>query len=474
MRAGEWSRPRMGQGVAAALSLFLAASAFAAGASPRMSPAAPSDVLLTQLSGEPELRLQYQVERGGAAGELNTIGLAKDYHYRSSPLGLTIYDYRVRRIFRISPTSQFVNDSLYAEIWYRRAELENRAAIAGVLQAGKIDAAKSILPQDPFWAESQLGLTTSKFARPNVRRTDSGDRFAWRLGDDEVLAVRYRHDAVPDDLRGSLRRLWPSIAAIHPAIVDELAQSGRLPEELWVKQLDAHGKSLETDHWKLTHSEWIQSKSYPLPPHLRAGAAESLGAYPQIFQTLAGSVADSRKPPTPDVYEARIESALAHDAGLEALVWTIEMQLAEGANLDCASSSLSEICALAAKAGPLAKQDSRTAIAFTTKSPDADQRSQFASLPDAYVLRLLWATRPPGNGVRREDSELDLLHALQASPVANFCKDTGDFYVRSWQPFAAWQVWDLGRLMAGHVSGDLLDQVDALEAEVARREPAFF
>ncbi len=87
---------------------------------------------------------------------------------------------------------------------------------------------------------------------------------------------------------------------------------------------------------------------------------------------------------------------------------------------------------------------------------------------------LLWATRPPGKDIRGECTEQDLLVALQTSPIANFCKDTGDFYAASWRPFAAWQVWDLGRLMAGHRSGDLHDAVDVIEADVARREPAFF
>jgi hypothetical protein len=31
-----------------------------------------------------------------------------------------------------------------------------------------------------------------------------------------------------------------------------------------------------------------------------------------------------------------------------------------------------------------------------------------------------------------------------------------------------------GRLMAGHRSGDLLDQVDTIEGDVVRREPALF
>jgi hypothetical protein len=263
--------------IGAALSLF-AMSPFAAGVTPPMSPAAGSDDVLARLDAEPELRLQYRVERAGTPAETVTIGLARDYHYRSSPLGLTVYDYRVRRIFRLSSGSQFVNDSLYAEVWYRRAELENRAMIAAALNKGGIDAGRTLPAQDPFWAETELGLTTTKFARPSLQRTELQGRIAWRTNDDEVLAVRYRRDAVPEELRASLRRLWPSIAAIHPQIADELAQSGRLPEELWVKQIDHTAKSFENAHWTLIHGEWTKQTKYPLPPHVQAVASEPGGA----------------------------------------------------------------------------------------------------------------------------------------------------------------------------------------------------
>jgi hypothetical protein len=76
--------------------------------------------------------------------------------------------------------------------------------------------------------------------------------------------------------------------------------------------------------------------------------------------------------------------------------------------------------------------------------------------------------------VEPAERERDLLAALRASAVANFCKDTGDFYATGWQPFAAWQVWDLGRLMAGHKSGDLLDQIDTSETNMVASLPAYF
>jgi hypothetical protein len=453
----------------------LALLAFPSGAAPLISPAAGSDAVLAMRSDtQGELRLQYRVERENQPSEIVKIGLAKDYQYKNSAIGLWIDDYRLRRIFRLQPESQFINDSMYAAVWYRRAELENRAVITGALKKAGIDAGKGFAAQNPFWAETELGLVTPNFPRPNLHRVESKGKIRWSLGTDEVVAIRYRQEPVPEMVRGGLRRWWPSMASIHPQIVDELAISGRVPEELWIKQMVHAGKSFETVHWSLIQAEWIEEAKYPLPTGLVAVPTESRGAFPQVFSTLSAIVTDQRQPQPEDVYRARAESAIAHSAGLEAMVWIIEMQLAAGAKPSCAAPSTADSCALAARAGPLAKLDSRTAIAFAAHSPDAADRPLFDGLPNAYVLRLLWATRPPGKDVKREDSEHDLLVALQTSPIANFCKDTGDFYAGSWHPFAAWQVWDLGRLVAGHRSGDLLDTVDAIEADVVRREPAFF
>ena len=63
---------------------------------------------------------------------------------------------------------------------------------------------------------------------------------------------------------------------------------------------------------------------------------------------------------------------------------------------------------------------------------------------------------------------------MPASPVANFCKDAGDFYAGAWEPLAAWQVWDLGRLMTNYSAGDLLDTIDTLEARLVTDQRTFF
>jgi hypothetical protein len=165
---------------------------------------------------------------------------------------------------------------------------------------------------------------------------------------------------------------------------------------------------------------------------------------------------------------------MTRKAGLEALTWALEMQLAAGASSDCTPPSDSDFCRMLGEAGPLAKQDPRTALAFAKQSPDAADRAQFSDLPNAYVLHLLWITKPRGKGVKVEDSEADFMRAWRASAVANFCKDGGDFYAATWRPFAAWQIYDLGRLMVGHKRGDLLDQVDTVEQQVVHGEPTLF
>src|SRR5579863_3000440 len=112
----------------------LASLALSSRAAPLISPAAGSDAVLAVRSDtQGELRLQYRVERENRPTEIVKIGLAKDYHYKNSAIGFWIHDYRLHRIFRVQPESGLMNDSIYAEVWYRRAEIENRAAITNVM-----------------------------------------------------------------------------------------------------------------------------------------------------------------------------------------------------------------------------------------------------------------------------------------------------------------------------------------------------
>ncbi len=440
-----------------------------------VSPAAGTDeVLALRPQAGGELQLHYARDVSGQELQTVTVGLGKDYHYVMDQRGLRLYDYQLRRIFNLDPANRFTNDSLYADVWFRVTELENRVRLRKAMQAAGLPMDKAPVSQNPFWMESDLGVVSMNLPRPSVQRSDHEGRTRWEVDGAEVAAVRYDTEAVPEAVRGGLRRFWTTFVPLHPSIADDLAASGRMPQELWV-MTQRLGKDPAITHWKLTARQWRAQAHLPLPPHLAAAPTRATGVFPDIFALLSREVADHTAPPSQAVYIARAQAAIDRSAGLEAIVSVLEMNLALGrAATACSAVDPRQFCTLAAKAGPLVRADPRYAIAFARQSPDLSDRPQFESLPNAYVLRLLWATRPPGKGVTREDTERDLLAALTASAVANFTKDTGDFYAGGWEPFAAWQVWDLGRLMAGHVPGDLLHNIDSLEDQLYVGVPSLF
>ncbi|HYK24728.1 MAG TPA: hypothetical protein VEV18_00600, partial [Steroidobacteraceae bacterium] len=160
--------------------------------------------------------------------------------------------------------------------------------------------------------------------------------------------------------------------------------------------------------------------------------------------------------------------------GLEAMLWLTEMDLARGPPFHCESGETSSYCELWSRAAHLAEGDPRTSLAFADTAPSTADRYKFNDLPNAYVLQLSWAALPQGPGASHAVDEIGLLAGLKASPVANFCRSVALVYASEGRAFAAWQVWDFGRQMAGHQPGDLLDAIDTLESELTTREPAFF
>jgi hypothetical protein len=466
----------MKQGTVSAVLLAAALLAPLVGLSaPSVSPSAGSDVVLS-LRGSPEgeLRLQYRKETGSGNTEEVSAGVASDYHYIRAPQQTRIYDFKLRRIFSVQPGDTFINDSLYAEVWYRATELRNRVVLSGAMKGAGVETPKSVAQSnDPFWIESALGMVSPQLPHTDLTEVTEKGRTRWLRKDEEVAAVRYDKAEVPPALQSSLRRFWGTFTQMHPDIAVALAASKHIPAELWIEQRPFN-KDPVVVHWTLTSSKLERAVPYPLAGHLTAHPTNSLGSYPEIFATLTAATADKLLPPPQETYVAKAEAALGRGAGLEAFLWVLEMGLAQGPSVKCVPNDPQLFCSLAARIGPVAKTDPRMALAFATQSPDEAARPQFADLPNAYVLRLLWATRGPGKGVEPAERERDLLAALRASPVANFCKDTGDFYASGWQPFAAWQVWDLGRLMAGHKPGDLLDHVDEMEANMVSTQPAYF
>lgn len=439
-------------------------------------PSQPSDAILRQ-RGQPqgELQIAYQKEVGGKEQPI-ALGLAADYDYADANGVRSIHDYKLRRLLTVGPDRAYVDNSLYALVWHRVAEMQNRAGLMKAVSAAKIDAAK--LPpvsSDPFWMESDLGVIDPALPRPEIARSEEGGWIRWTVKGEEVAAVKFAADFVPTALRPGLRRFWGELLTVHPTIVDAIAASGRLPEELRFRMMTVKGA--EDVHWLLKGAKWVASVPYPLAAGLVAGPAETKGAFPEIFHTLAVYSAEKRVPPTESVYAGRASAAIDRGAGLEGMLWLMEMQLASGSArpADCHQPiSLNPFCKLAPLAAASAKADPRFAQTFAPQAPSLADRHKFDDLPNGYLAMVLFANKPAPKDVSFADNEAGLLAGIKAAPVANFCKDVGDFYMRSWNPMAAWQVMDLGRSLEGHKPGDLLSQIDRMEASLAQKVPQFF
>lgn len=438
-------------------------------------PSASSDALIA-LRAEPqsELRIVYRKDAGGKS-ETVMIGLAADYDYVDLGSVRTIHDYKLRRVLTVGPGGSFVNNSLYALVWHRVAELQNRARMRKMLEAAKVDAAKVPSTTDPFWIETELGLVNPSLPRPEIVRREEGGRSIWRVGRDDVAAVKFKAEPVPEAVRPGLRRLWPALLALHPVIADALTASAHLPEELTLQAMSSPAGVKQEERWTLTAVEWVSGASYPLARGLMAEPAEKRGSFPEIFHILSAYVAEKRAPPPEALYIGRVRDAIGRGAGLEAMLWLLEMQLAAGTQADCRQAPNPDpFCQLAPQAGPLAKADPRFALTFGAQAPGEADRHKFDDLPNAYLTRVLFATKPHPQDVTAAENEAGLLSGIKAAPIANFCKDAGDFYLQNWNPAAAWQVMDLGRQMAGHHAGDLLSSLDEVEARLVTAAPSLF
>src|SRR5689334_7917395 len=102
------------------LAWIAALTPWVAFAAPSVSPAAGTDTVLSMRSAPSgELQLEYHKDSGRDTGTV-AVGIASDYHYVQMAGRTRIYDYKLRRIFTVEGEN-FVNDSMYAEVWYRAA-----------------------------------------------------------------------------------------------------------------------------------------------------------------------------------------------------------------------------------------------------------------------------------------------------------------------------------------------------------------
>lgn len=459
---------------AALLSVGLVLSAAATwAAAPTIGPlASAADVRARHAETSGAWRLTYTLSDSRGEETSVVLELASDYVLRQDK-STQIFDFAQARIYTLAPGgATFGNDSLHASVLFRLHELQNRKTLSGALAAAKIDRPPPHL--DPFWAESELSMTLPNQVQRVVRRDDN----SLVLWHGESLGARARlGPEAPAAVRAKLAHLWRHALPVHPQLARELAAAGRAPASLEVPAAEGDRMGMRT--YTLAKAEWIEQAPFPLP--VSALPAPDQGSPVTIAMlALAREAARTATPaPTQDAYVGRIEDSLARGASLEAALWAMESVLSGSVQMErvCPTPQhAGEPCATLRRAFSGGMADPR-AVALFGKGP----LKQDTPLPDlsglssAHVGRLLLATRQAMAGARGDALKDAYRAALAGGPgVAGYYKDIGDYFARGYEHPIAWRFYDLARALPGHREGDLLSEIDRMEARLRREFPELY
>lgn len=441
---------------------------------PRISPLATArDIRAGHASRSGEWRLTYSAAGPQGDEAPVVVALASDYVLRQDK-GTQIFDFAHARIYSVTPgEGGFANDSLHAMALFRIHELQNRKVLSGALAAAKMDAPPPHL--DPFWAECELSMVLPNQAPPVVRREGENTLALWH---GESLAARATlGPEAPAALRSKLIRLWRHALPMHPQMARELAATGRAPASLEVPVLG--GDRVGLRKLILAKAEWIEPADFPLPETAVPAPERGSPATIAILGAAREAARSGARAPTLDEYVARIKGSLARGASLEAALWSMEAVLAGSADMAAicpTPQNAGEPCQTLRQAFRAGMADPRASVLFA-KGPLKKETSlpDLSGLSNAHVGRLLTATRLVMGGGGGAGVENAYQAALGSGPgVVGYYKDIGDYYVRYYQHPTAWRLYDLGRMLPGHRQGDLLSEIDRMEAKLRKDFPELY
>lgn len=418
-------------------------------------------------------RLTYSARDDQGVVTILVFGIGPDYVLRQDGNGTRITDFALDRIYSVAAdASVFENDSLHALVAFRIHELQNRKALARVMDGVKLDKLETM--QDSFWAECELSMKMPNQVPYMVRRENN----SLTLSRGEIVAVRaVLGDEAPSAVRGRLVRLWRHAMPLHPQMARELAESGRAPASLEVAV--ATPVKLGRVVMTLVKSEWVEQADFPLPADAEIAPDHGAPGTVAMLAAARAAVRDQVAAPSLETYLERMRESLGRGARLEATLWGMEAILAGQTDLarQCPTpEQRGEPCDTLRRALQAGLHDPRAqtilgrgGLKAETPVPD------LSDLRDAHVGRLLMSTRLVMGGASGPRIEDGYRAALDAAPgVAGYYKDIGDYYQRRFQHPIGWKFYDLGRQLPGGRSHPLLRDVDGLEAKIRRDFPDLY
>lgn len=378
-----------------------------------------------------------------------------------------IVDAATKRVHLIDHEAGTIfSQSLYATVAFRAAEARNRAAIMEIVKAGG-----GTPPCTRADIEAELGVELDAPSPPHFRRGFLR-RNRWMHGQTEVASFVPSGNALPAAL---IRRWLAHEVMVHPKIADELAASGRAPQQLdyCMQQIPNHYER----SMSLLEADQVEVE--------RDAALRGLEPWAPKDEVHARVRALLERPPR-ERLDRRAKGFAALEAGehFEAFLWFLAHNWADPSGDPSGMAALNEVL----------REDEfayvfRLAVLRTGENKHLAEALQVYDLSDAragvlsHIVGVARANLLTQLAAREKDSTLhhqmleraraELLHAIEVDPgLAGVYKDLGDLYLSSYNMALVWELWDFGRSLApGHM---LFESVADYERHLATRHVAFF
>lgn len=418
------------------------------------------------------------------------LGIADDYAYSDDGSQRMIIDAQLGRIIVIDLASgSFRHDSIYAIARFLDYETWNRLMIGETLR--EIGATEGVPPSnfDAFWIESELGVAPEDQPRPKIDVAESGDGLAFSYGDSEVVTTTFSAETLSDAQANRFRSLLRLITEIHPDILEQIVEDGRLPETLGFRMPSQPETGMTT--YKL-QSVRTEKSRFPLAPDAERKFSGDHPFYAKVLPTLEAAVGGTWQPAPKslDAYFTQIRDAVNRKAWFEAVMLQTELTLfTADMNGRCTEEfELSGRCIDLYDFAADMLRDKRVQSYIRAQEIQDSEPARaveiwrsipLADVPNPYLMGIFIGNVISAHSDAFETAPVDpyamFATAIAANPyVSSFYKDIGDHFTRQLEFDLAWICYDLGRALPNRPQEDVLAQVEQIESHLRRHVPQLF
>lgn len=431
-----------------------------------------------------QLRIVFDRTRDGETVAPITAWIGADYVALIDGKRMTITDLRLRRRFVVDEEAgTLVNLSLYGDVMFRRVELVRRMEIAAVLTKDHSDVPQSF---DPFWIESELGITGVGKQLEAAPHQD-GDTTVFNYAGQQIAWVTPSDTAVPSDVDHAYGTFVHTLP-FHPSIARWLSANGQVPKRLDFIS-EARGKTEKISLRLRTAS--AQAADFPIPSRLSVvllpwgGDDPDVGLLHEILPRMGEAMtarADREKGVADD--RAAIAADFKDGHKFAAALRLTELALRWGRSAaQCDPVDAAGPCLTKTEIDRELRGDPRSVAMFKASAlQDHDPAKALAiwrdidrsDVPNGYVVDVFTARLLSESGDRAAAAKA-FAAAFAGDPnIVALYREVGDHFARASRLDLAWLCYDLGRALPNREPPDALTGIDDIEQQLAAHYPDLF